>query len=76
MVLLDSDLYPCLAVLLVAALYKVGYAIRVPQKASVVKLTEQEFDNFLTSEGSKIYYNYVNLMQGCCFYINLEELVN
>lgn len=41
LVLMDLDLHPYLAALLVAALYMVGYATRVPQKGNNIEMTER-----------------------------------
>lgn len=57
LVLMDSDLRPYLAVLLLAMLHKSGDVICIPMKSNIIELIKKDFNNFLANKGAKIYNN-------------------
>lgn len=73
LVLIDSDLHPYLAALLVAALYEARDAIIVPSKRNVILFTKKRFENFLANEEAKIYKNYGTVAWNCHFYVLSKE---
>lgn len=59
--------------LLVAALYKAGDAIRVLQKGNTISLTEKEFKKCLAKKGGKIYNRYCILAWDYCLHLLPKE---
>lgn len=76
LVLIDSDLKPYLAALLVVVLYKVYDMICIPKKGNMIKLIEKEFENFLGNEETKIYNYYSTLLWYYCLHALSKKSVN
>lgn len=73
LVLVDSNLCPYLAVLLVAVRYKVGNGIQVPKKRNMIMLTE-DFEKFLANEEAKFNNNYDTLARYYRLHLLPEDL--
>ena len=58
LVQLDGDVRQYLASLMTAALHKAGDTLVIPDKMTIKRLTEEEFDNLLKEEAGKTYDNY------------------
>ena len=58
LVQLDGDVRPYLASLMITALHKAGDTLVIPDKMTIKRLTEEEFDNLLKEEAGKTYDNY------------------
>ena len=58
LVQLDGDVRPYLASLMIAALHKAGDTLVIPDKMTIKRLTEEEFENLLKEEAGKTYDNY------------------
>ena len=58
LVKLDSDVYPYLATLMVAALAQAGKTLVVPEGTHITMMTREAFDNMLLKEASHNYDNY------------------
>ena len=43
---------------MIAALHKAGNTLVIPDKMTIKRLTEEEFDNLLKEEAGKTYDNY------------------
>ena len=58
LVQLDGDVRPYLASLMIAALHKAGNTLVIPDKMTIKRLTEEEFESLLKEETGKTYDNY------------------